>query len=40
VNGPTYGDGFGLLGNKGEPAHLANPPLLFDALEKFLGGTA
>jgi phosphopantothenoylcysteine decarboxylase/phosphopantothenate--cysteine ligase len=35
VNGPAYGDGFGLLGNKGEPAHLANPPLLFDALEKF-----
>jgi phosphopantothenoylcysteine synthetase/decarboxylase len=35
VNGPAYGDGFGLLGNKGGPAHLANPPLLFDALEKF-----
>jgi phosphopantothenate---cysteine ligase (CTP) len=35
VNGPAYGDGFGLAGKKGEPAHLANPPLLFDALEKF-----
>jgi phosphopantothenoylcysteine synthetase/decarboxylase len=36
VNGPAYGEGFGLAGKKGEPAHLANPPLLFDALEKFL----
>jgi phosphopantothenoylcysteine decarboxylase/phosphopantothenate--cysteine ligase len=36
VNGPAYGEGFGLLGKKGEPAHLANPPLLFDALENFL----
>jgi phosphopantothenoylcysteine decarboxylase/phosphopantothenate--cysteine ligase len=35
VNGPAYGEGFGLLGKKGAPAHLANPPLLFDALEKF-----
>ena len=35
VNGPAYGEGFGLLGKKGEPAHLSNPPLLFDALEKF-----
>jgi phosphopantothenate---cysteine ligase (CTP) len=35
VNGPAYGEGFGLAGKKGEPAHLANPPLLFDALEKF-----
>ena len=35
VNGPAYGEGFGLLGKKGEPAHLGNPPLLFDALEKF-----
>ena len=35
VNGPAYGEGFGLLGRKGEPAHLPNPPLLFDALEKF-----
>ena len=36
VNGPAYGGGFGLLGKKGAPAHLANPPLLFNALEKFL----
>jgi phosphopantothenoylcysteine synthetase/decarboxylase len=35
VNGPAYGEGFGLAGKKGEPAHLASPPLLFDALEKF-----
>jgi len=35
VNGPAYGEGFGLLGKMGEPAHLANPPLLFNALEKF-----
>lgn len=36
VNGPAYGDGFGLLGGKGTPAHLPNPPVLFDALEKFV----
>ena len=36
VNGPAYGEGFGLVGGKGAPAHLANPPVLFDALEKFL----
>ena len=35
VNGPAYGEGFGLVGKKGAPAHLANPTLLFDALEKF-----
>ena len=35
VNGPAYGEGFGLLGKKGDPAHVPNPPLLFDALEKF-----
>jgi len=35
VNGPAYGEGFGLVGKKGDPAHLANPPMLFDALEKF-----
>ena len=35
VNGAAYGEGFGLLGKNGEPAHLANPPLLFDALERF-----
>jgi phosphopantothenoylcysteine decarboxylase/phosphopantothenate--cysteine ligase len=38
VNGPAYGEGFGLLGKKGETAHLPNPPLLFDALEKFARG--
>jgi phosphopantothenoylcysteine decarboxylase/phosphopantothenate--cysteine ligase len=36
VNGPAYGEGFGLVGKRGEPAHLANPPILFNALEKFL----
>ena len=36
VNGPAYGEGFGLVGKKGNPAHLENPPLLFDALEKFV----
>lgn len=35
VNGPAYGDGFGLVGGKGAPAHVPNPPVLFDALEKF-----
>ncbi len=36
VNGPAYGEGFGLVGAKGAPGHLANPPILFDTLEKFL----
>jgi phosphopantothenoylcysteine decarboxylase/phosphopantothenate--cysteine ligase len=36
VNGPAYGEGFGLVGSKGAPAHMANPPVLFDVLEKFL----
>jgi phosphopantothenoylcysteine decarboxylase/phosphopantothenate--cysteine ligase len=36
VNGPAYGEGFGLVGAKGTPAHLANPPVLFDTLERFL----
>jgi phosphopantothenate---cysteine ligase (CTP) len=36
VNGPAYGEGFGLQGAKGAPAHLANPPVLFDVLERFL----
>jgi phosphopantothenoylcysteine decarboxylase/phosphopantothenate--cysteine ligase len=36
INGPAYGEGFGLAGRAGAPAHLANPPQLFDALEKFL----
>ena len=36
VNGPAYGEGFGLVAKKSQPVRLANPPLLFDALEKFL----
>ena len=36
VNGPAYGEGFGLIQRKSGPTHLANPPVLFDALEKFL----
>ena len=36
VNGPAYGEGFGLVQSKAGAAHLANPPLLFDALEKFV----
>lgn len=38
VNGPAYGEGFGIVGGKGNPGHLANPPVLFDVLEKFLKG--
>jgi len=34
VNGPAYGEGFGLVQSKGEAAHLASPPVLFDVLEK------
>ncbi len=36
VNGPVYGEGFGLVGGKGATGHFAGPVLLFDALEKFL----
>ena len=36
VNGPAYGEGFGIVGGKGAPGHLASPPILFDVLEKFL----
>jgi phosphopantothenoylcysteine synthetase/decarboxylase len=36
VNGPAYGEGFGIVGGKGAPGHLASPPVLFDVLEKFL----
>jgi phosphopantothenoylcysteine synthetase/decarboxylase len=36
VNGPAYGEGFGIVGSKGNPGHLASPPVLFDVLEKFL----
>ena len=35
VNGPAYGEGFGLI-TRGGHAHLADPPKLFDALEKLL----
>ena len=38
VNGPAYGEGFGLIGGKGAPAHLASLPIFFDAMEKFLRG--
>jgi phosphopantothenoylcysteine synthetase/decarboxylase len=34
VNGPAYGEGFGLVTEK-DVIHLLNPPVLFDALEKF-----
>ncbi|HZL13993.1 MAG TPA: phosphopantothenoylcysteine decarboxylase [Verrucomicrobiae bacterium] len=37
VNGPAYGEGFGLVQSKGEAAHLASPPVLFDVLEKLAG---
>jgi phosphopantothenoylcysteine decarboxylase/phosphopantothenate--cysteine ligase len=37
VNGPAYGEGFGLVQSKGEAAHLAGPPVLFDVLEKLAG---
>ncbi|MGH7939898.1 MAG: phosphopantothenoylcysteine decarboxylase [Limisphaerales bacterium] len=40
VNGPAYGDGFGLVGGIGAPGHLPNPPVLFDALEKFARAAA
>ena len=36
VNGPAYGEGFGIVGGQGSPAHLQNPPVLFDLLEKFI----
>ena len=39
ANGPAYGEGFGLVGRAGKPAHLASGPLLFEALEKFLRST-
>jgi phosphopantothenoylcysteine synthetase/decarboxylase len=34
VNGPAYGEGFGLVQSKGEAAQLTSPPVLFDVLEK------
>ncbi len=36
VNGPAYGEGFGLVQPGAGAVHLANPPMLFDALDKFL----
>lgn len=33
ANGPAYGEGFGLVTRRGH-VHLADPPKLFDALEK------
>jgi phosphopantothenoylcysteine synthetase/decarboxylase len=33
ANGPAYGEGFGLV-TRGNHVHLADPPKLFDALEK------
>jgi phosphopantothenoylcysteine decarboxylase/phosphopantothenate--cysteine ligase len=36
VNGPAYGEGFGLATRNGKVAHLASAPLLFEALEKFV----
>ena len=35
ANGPAYGEGFGLI-NRGGHLHLADPPKLFDALEKLV----
>ncbi|MSU58881.1 MAG: DNA/pantothenate metabolism flavoprotein domain protein [Pedosphaera sp.] len=36
ANGPAYGEGFGFVTGAGRCAHLANPPALYDALEKFV----
>jgi phosphopantothenate---cysteine ligase (CTP) len=36
ANGPAYGEGFGLVSREGRMTHLANGPLLFEALERFL----
>jgi len=37
VNGPAYGEGFGLISHDSKEAHLASPPVLFDVLEKLAG---
>jgi phosphopantothenoylcysteine decarboxylase/phosphopantothenate--cysteine ligase len=37
VNGPAYGEGFGLISQDSKEAHLASPPVLFDVLEKLAG---
>ncbi len=34
ANGPSYGDGFGLVARNGSCIHLAGKPALFEALEK------
>ena len=35
ANGPAYGEGFGIITRRGHK-HLADPPRLFDALEKLM----
>ncbi|HUA37252.1 MAG TPA: phosphopantothenoylcysteine decarboxylase [Candidatus Sulfopaludibacter sp.] len=35
ANGPAYGEGFGLI-TRSSHAHLADPPKLFDALERWM----
>jgi len=37
VNGPVYGEGFGLVSRDSKEAHLATPRVLFDVLEKLAG---
>jgi phosphopantothenate---cysteine ligase (CTP) len=37
VNGPAYGEGFGLISHDSKEAHLPTPPVLFDVLEKMTG---
>lgn len=37
ANGPAYGDGFGLLNNKGAQIHLVNKTALFEILGQTLG---
>jgi phosphopantothenoylcysteine synthetase/decarboxylase len=39
ANGPAYGEGFGLITSGGH-VHLADPPKLFDALEKLMQAPA
>jgi phosphopantothenate---cysteine ligase (CTP) len=39
VNGRAYGDGFGLVTPPGRCRHLGDRKLLFDALEKLMGGS-
>jgi len=38
VNGPAYGEGFGLVQGKYEFKHLADKAALFEVLEKFVSG--